>query len=72
MDLFDETYSGPRWTYGLTYRPLGYSNVPPGWIIGSDRKHSQFRYGTVDYPYLLADGLAHSFDLTFTVRERRK
>ena len=47
---YDDTYRGPRYTYGLRYRPLGYAQVPPGWIIRSDRPHPEYRHGTVDCP----------------------
>lgn len=49
---FDDTYTGPRWRYGLVYRPLvaGTANVPRGWILHSDRPHPQLRHGTVDFP----------------------
>lgn len=45
----DDTYTGARWAYGLTYRPLDYAAVPAGWIIGSDRPHESYPFGTIDY-----------------------
>jgi hypothetical protein len=54
--LFDDTYLGPRWRYGLTLRPLG-AGVPSGWIVFSDRPSEDPRcraFGTVEYPLPLA------------------
>jgi len=62
--LFDDSYKGPRWTYGLTYRPLTGSHVPEGWIIFSDKKHPDFPFGTVDYPRPLTDHETFNFELT--------
>ena len=62
--LWDDTYTGPRYTYGLTYRPLGYAQVPAGWIIKSDRPHPDFRFGTIDYPFRLPDDVAARAELT--------
>jgi len=65
--LYDDTYSGPRWRYGLTYRPLvtGTANVPKGWIIWSDRPHADFRHGTVDFPRELTAHEFQTYELTF-------
>lgn len=63
--LFDDTYHGTRFTYGLMYRPLGSATVPPGWIIGSDNLHPDFCFGTVDYPFELPKATAESFELIF-------
>lgn len=62
--LFDDTYTGPRWTYGLTYRPLGYAQVPDGWIVFSNRDHPDFRFGTVDYPNELHPDTVRQTQLT--------
>jgi hypothetical protein len=48
--LFDDTYTGPRFTYACWYRPPGYAQVPDGWIINSIRPHPDYNHGTVDYP----------------------
>lgn len=49
--IFDDAYTGDRYTYGLTHRPLALAHVPDGWIIGSDREHKDFPvFGTVQYP----------------------
>ena len=63
--LFDDTYKGPRYRYGLNYRPLGLAQVPMGWIIWSDRKDERFNFGTLDYPERLPDGQVKNFQLTF-------
>jgi hypothetical protein len=62
--LYDDTYRGPRYTYGLRYRPLGYAQVPPGWIIRSDRPHPEYPHGTVDYPRPLSPEEARGYELT--------
>ena len=62
--LFDDTYTGPRWTYGLKFRPLRYANVPDGWIIFSDRPCTGFGHGCVDYPRELTADEVDSFQLT--------
>ena len=62
--LWDSTYVGPRWTYGLTYRPVGYAQVPGGYILFSDKKHPDFAFGTIDYPAPLTDDKAQGFELT--------
>lgn len=62
--LFDDTYTGPRYRYGLTIRPLARFNVPDGWIIQSDRPHKDFpRYGTVAYPFPLTEEQMHHYDM---------
>ena len=60
---FDSEYNGARWRYGLQYRPLGYAQVPDGYIIHSDREDSRFAYGTVDYPRQLTDTELARFQL---------
>lgn len=61
--LFDDQYEGPRYRYGLRYRPVAIGAVPKGWIIGSLRPHPDYRHGTVDYPERLADRVATSYEL---------
>lgn len=61
---FDDTYTGPRFTYGLTYRPPRFANVPDGWIVDSERPHPDFRHGTIAYPEPLTDRQIESFQLT--------
>jgi hypothetical protein len=60
---YDDTSAGPRWTYGLTSRPLGSAQVPAGWIIGSDRPHPRYRFGTVDYAAPVPPEQAERFEL---------
>ncbi len=60
---YNDTYNGPRYTYGLNYRPLAQSQVPDGWIIWSDEEHEDFKFGTVDYPFELASDQIKSFEL---------
>jgi len=62
--LFDATYRGARWRYGLRYRPLASWNVPDGWILGSDRPHPEYPHGTVDYPNRLGLGEVTAYELT--------
>lgn len=62
--IFSDEYTGPRYRYGLTYRPIAVGAVPAGWIIGSQRPHARFRYGTIDYPQQLPEGQAQSYELT--------
>jgi hypothetical protein len=61
--LFNDTYHGARWTYGARYRPLHTANVPAGWIIGSDRAHPDYAYGTVDYPRELTPAEVRHYEL---------
>jgi hypothetical protein len=61
--LFDDTYLGPRWTYGLSHRPLGFFNQPKGYIIHSDRPHPKFMFGTVDYAFELTAEESAGFQL---------
>jgi hypothetical protein len=62
--LFNDTYKGERYTYGLKYRPLGSAAVPPRWIIWSEKKHPDFNFGTIDYPRKLTQYEIESFQLT--------
>lgn len=62
--VFNDSYVGPRWTYGLTYRPAGYASVPNGWVLGSVRPHEDFRHGIIDYPFELPDKDVNSYELT--------
>jgi hypothetical protein len=62
--LYDDTYAGPRYRYGLTYRPLASANVPQGWIVFSDRPHPDFRHGTVAYARALTPLEINAYQLT--------
>lgn len=62
--IFNEDYTGPRVTYGLTIRPVARFNIPDGWIIGSQKAHPDFRrYGTIDYPFELTQEQLHHYDM---------
>lgn len=62
--VMDSAYKGQRWTYGLNYRPVGYAQIPDGWIVMSDRKDSRFNHGTIDYPFELPAGKIKRFEMT--------
>ncbi len=62
--LFDEDYTGTRYTYGFTYRPLGISCQPDGWIIGSKKMHKDYKYGAVDWPFELSEKDLCAYELT--------
>lgn len=50
--IYDDEYHGPRWRYGLQYRPVG-AGTPRGWIVFSDRPSADSRcrsFGTIEYP----------------------
>lgn len=66
--LYDEDHDGPRWTYGLSYRPLGTANVPVGWLIGSHRPHPAYPFGTVDYPRQLSHREQRAYQLELVYR----
>ena len=49
--IFDDRYNGPRWTYGLRYRPIDAASIPQDYILWSDRAHPHYsQFGTIDYP----------------------
>ena len=62
--LYDDTYHGPRWRYGLTLRPIG-AGIPRGFIVFSGRKSTDPRcqFGTVDYPEPLDARTVEQLDL---------
>ncbi len=62
--IWSDQYAGPRWTYGLTYRPLGTAQVPGGWILGSEKADPAFPFGTVQYPRHLTEREVAAFELT--------
>ena len=62
--IFDDEYQGQRFTYGLNYRPLDFASVPRGYIIGSAKENSAFKFGTIDYPFELTSDLVAGFELT--------
>lgn len=62
--LFNDTYTGPRFTYGFKYRPPGYATCPKGYIVGSNKEHPDFRnFGTIDYPHELTEEEVRQFEL---------
>lgn len=63
--LFDEDYKGPRYTYGLVYRPLQIGAQPKGYIIGSLRDHPDYRHGTIQYPSPLTEDAMESYELEY-------
>lgn len=38
------------YTYALSYRPAGFATLPKGWIPESTKPHSDYKFGTVDFP----------------------
>ncbi len=62
--IYDDDYTGPRWCYGLTYRPAAFANIPDGRIIFGDRPHEDYRHGTVQYPRALSQREVEAFQLT--------
>ena len=65
---YDDTYAGPRWTYGLTYRPLCSASVPDGWIVFSNRPHSDYPHGTIQYPHPLTAHQCAAYELVLVRR----
>lgn len=61
--VFDKDYTGPRFTYGMRYRPLGLGAQPKGWIVDSLRDSPNFRHGTIQYPRELTADELRSFEL---------
>jgi hypothetical protein len=62
--VFHDEYTGPRFTYGLQYRPMQIGAQPKGYIIGSDGKHPDFeRFGTIQYPRELTAEEMKSYEM---------
>ena len=61
----DTAYTGPRFRYGLQYRPKAPGAVPKGFILDSDRLSSDYRYGTIDYPTELSREQVSDYELIF-------
>lgn len=61
--LFHDEYTGPRWTYGMKFRPLQIGAQPKGWIVGSYSLDSRYRHGTIDYPFRLTEKECGSYEL---------
>ena len=70
--LYDDEYTGPRYRYGLTYRPLAYGAVPNGYIVFSLRPATadhtahpeRYPHGLVDYPRELTAQETAAYQLT--------
>ena len=63
--IFDDEYSGPRWRYGLSLRPIAGGGVPKGFIVYSARPDRRFpRFGTIDFPFVLDSREIAQMDLT--------
>lgn len=65
MAVFDDTYTGQRWAYGLTHRPPGYAHNPDGWIVDSIRPSPCpcALFGTIEYPRALTEREIASYEL---------
>lgn len=72
--LYDDTYDGPRWRYGLQYRAITqYMNCrdlvtdePIPWILFSGRAHDDPRFrnfGTFDSALELSERTCDQFSL---------
>ena len=62
--FFNDNYTGPRFTYGLIYRPMARFVVPGGWIIDSSRPHPDYpTFGVVDYPRPLTEQELLRYDM---------
>ena len=42
--IFDDEYTDPRWTYGVTIRPVARFNIPEGWIVDSQKENKKYRF----------------------------
>lgn len=62
--LYDDTYVGPRFTYGMSLRPLQYGAQPNDFIVFSLRDHPKYRHGTIQYPRELTDEECRAYELT--------
>ena len=66
--LFDDTYTGPRWTYAPLHRPAVSAHLPPGWIIWSDRPHPKYTFGTIDFPAPLDQHMIDAYQLAHVTK----
>ena len=63
--VFSDEYTGPRFTYGLKYRPMQIGARPKDYIIGSEARHPDFpNFGTIQYPRELTANEIYSYELT--------
>jgi hypothetical protein len=68
IHIFDDEYTGPRFTYGCTIRPPARFSIPEGYICDSQRDNPRFRYGTVDYPAPITQEEADHYDMILVVQ----
>lgn len=66
--IFDDEYTGPRWRYGMCFRPPAIGHQPHGRIIGADKPGSvggypMINYGTIEYPRELTQDEIASYEL---------
>lgn len=62
--IYHNEYTGPRWTYGLRYRPMQIGAQPTGYIIGSGGPAvGRARFGTIQYPRQLTAQKLTDFEL---------
>ena len=62
--VFNDTYTGPRWTYGMRNRPVGIGAAPKGYIIGSGGPAvGRARNGTIQYPRELTKEELYDFEM---------
>lgn len=62
--LFDDEYTGPRFTYGMIFRPASIGTVPDGRIVDSNKSSPDFPvFGTIDYPRELTEDELYRFEL---------
>ncbi len=47
--LYDDDYTGPRWAYLLTHRPLMIGTLPRDVIVGSLRPDPTYGFGRIEY-----------------------
>lgn len=65
MAIYDEGYSGLRYTYGCRSRPPMIAAVPNGRIVGADNpEHPSFAFGTISYPAPLSQKDIDGYELT--------
>lgn len=65
MNLWDDEYTGERFTYGVNYRPVGLATVPAGYILKvGGMPDPRFKFGIVQYPARLPASQVAAFELT--------
>jgi hypothetical protein len=61
--IFDNEYTGPRYTYALRNRPPSIGCCPTGRIVGADKPHPDWMYGTITYARELTDKEIYDYEL---------